>query len=109
MIRSASVLLILVSSPALAFGQGRLGVDFTRRLIQLVPGVYAYEGPLNGFCCDLKRKVPLKPGEQDIVRTNSLVVVTDEGVVVADGQPGRGPPDACRDPKGHRQAGAIRD
>ena len=86
MIRSASVLLILVLSPAIAFGQGRLGVDFTPSLIQLVPGVYAYEGPLNGYCCDVKRKVALKPGEQDIVRTNSLVVVTDEGVVVADGQ-----------------------
>ena len=42
MIRSAFVSLIFILSPALAFGQGRLWVDFTPRLIELVPGVYAY-------------------------------------------------------------------
>ena len=87
MIRSASVLLILFLSPALAFAQGRLWIDFTPRLIELVPGVYAYEGSQDGYCCDVNQKEPLGPNQQDqsTVRTNSLVVVTDDGVVVADG------------------------
>ena len=54
--------------------QGRLGVDFEPKLIPIVDGIYVYEGPL------------ALPGEAEIVRTNSLVVVTEQGVVVVDGQ-----------------------
>ena len=57
-----------------AHAQGRIGVDFTPGLVPIVEGVYAYEGPLH------------LEGEEEIVRTNSLVIVTDEGVVVVDGQ-----------------------
>jgi len=62
----------LMSAPS--FAQGTLGDDFNPKLIPIADGVYAYEGPLH------------LPGEDEIVRTNSLVVVTDEGVVVVDGQ-----------------------
>ena len=54
--------------------QGRLGVDFEPKLVPIVDGIYVYEGPL------------ALPGEVEIIRTNSLVVVTEEGVVVVDGQ-----------------------
>ena len=54
--------------------QGRPGVDFEPKLISIVDDIYVYEGPL------------ALPGEEEIVRTNSLVVVTEEGVVVVDGQ-----------------------
>lgn len=54
--------------------QGRLGDDFEPKLVSIVEGVYAYEGPL-----------PLA-GEDEIVRTNSLVVLTEDSVVIADGQ-----------------------
>lgn len=57
-----------------AFAQGRPGVDFSPGLVPIVEGVYAYEGPLH------------LEGEEEIVRTNSLVIVTDDGVVVVDGQ-----------------------
>ena len=57
-----------------ATAQGRPGVDFTPGLVPIVDGVYAYEGPLH------------LDGEAEIVRTNSLVIVTNEGVVVVDGQ-----------------------
>lgn len=57
-----------------AGAQGRLGVDFTPSLVPITTGIYVYEGPL-----------PLA-GEAEVVRTNSLVVVTDAGVVVVDGQ-----------------------
>lgn len=67
------VFLSLVLSPAV-LAQGKPGVDFTPKLVPIVEGVYAYEGPL------------ALPGEEEIVRTNSLVVVTGEGVVVVDGQ-----------------------
>ncbi len=66
--------LVFVLAPSVVLGQGRLGVDFTPKLIPIVEGVYAYEGPLE------------LPNEEEIVRTNSLVIVTDDGVVVADGQ-----------------------
>jgi hypothetical protein len=49
-------------------------VDFEPKLISIVDDIYVYEGPL------------ALPGEEEIVRTNSLVVVTEEGVVVVDGQ-----------------------
>ena len=70
-ILAASSVVLLGSTLA---AQGRLGVDFTPKLIPIVENIYAYEGPL------------ALPGEEEIVRTNSLVVVTDEGVVVVDGQ-----------------------
>ncbi len=70
----ASAVPALLLLPSLAWAQGRLGVDFTPKLIPLVENVYAYEGPLE------------LPNEEEIVRTNSLVIVTDAGVVVADGQ-----------------------
>lgn len=55
-------------------GQGTPGVDFEPGLVPLTDGVYVYEGPLH------------LDGEDQIVRTNSLVVVTSDGVVVVDGQ-----------------------
>ena len=64
---------VLLFAPPLA-AQGRMGVDFEPGLVPIVDGVYAYEGPLH------------LDGEEEIVRTNSLVVVTSEGVVVVDGQ-----------------------
>ncbi len=64
----------IIVSPILTVAQGRLGDTFTPKLIPIVENIYAYEGPLE------------LPGEAEIVRTNSLVIVTDEGVVVADGQ-----------------------
>ena len=64
----------IIVSPILTVAQGRLGDTFTPKLIPIVENIYAYEGPLE------------LPGEEEIVRTNSLVIVTDEGVVVADGQ-----------------------
>ncbi len=51
------------------------GADFTPSLIEIVPGVYAYEGGLQ------------LRGEEEILRVNSLVVITDEGILIADGQP----------------------
>ena len=36
--------LVVVLAPPLVFGQGRLGVNFTPKLIPIVEGVYAYEG-----------------------------------------------------------------
>ena len=57
-----------------ASAQGRLGIDFHPGLVPIAEGVYVYEGPLH------------LDGEEEIVRTNSLVVVTSEGVVVVDGQ-----------------------
>jgi len=71
---AADVLLLVLLGAAPVSAQGRLGVDFTPGLVPLVPGVYAYEGSLH------------LDGEDEVVRTNSLVVVTDEGVVVVDGQ-----------------------
>jgi glyoxylase-like metal-dependent hydrolase (beta-lactamase superfamily II) len=74
----ASLAAALVVSCCLAVvparAQGRPGVDFSPSLVPIVPGVYVWEGPL-----------PLA-GEAEVVRTNSLVVVTPEGVVVVDGQ-----------------------
>ncbi|MGE0043031.1 MAG: MBL fold metallo-hydrolase [Vicinamibacterales bacterium] len=69
---AAAALAAAFAVPAAA--QGRLGVDFTPSLVPITTGIYVYEGPL-----------PLK-GEAEVVRTNSLVVVTDAGVVVVDGQ-----------------------
>lgn len=70
---AAALACMLVASTHAA-AQGRLGVDFTPGLVLIAPGVYVYEGPLH------------LEGEEEVVRTNSLVVVTDEGVVVVDGQ-----------------------
>ena len=64
--------LLVVHAPI--SGQGTPGVDFEAGLVPLADGVYVYEGPLH------------LDGEEEIVRTNSLVVVTSEGVVVVDGQ-----------------------
>ena len=55
-------------------GQGHLGQDFTPGLVEITDGIWAYEGPLH------------LDGEDQVVRTNSLVVVTEEGVIVVDGQ-----------------------
>ena len=68
------VLASILTSVLPVAGQGRLGVDFTPGLTLIVEGVYAYEGPLH------------LEGEEEIVRTNSLIIVTDDGVVVVDGQ-----------------------
>ena len=65
---------LVTAAAAPAGAQGRLGEDFEPKLLPIVDGVYAYEGPL------------VLEGEEEIVRTNSLVVVTEEGVVVVDGQ-----------------------
>ena len=65
---------VLLASPMQVFGQGRLDVDFTPKLIPIAENVYAWEGPLH------------LTGEEEIVRTNSLVILTEEGVVVVDGQ-----------------------
>jgi len=66
-----------------------LGQDFTPGLVHIVDSVWVYEGPLH------------LDGEDEVVRTNSLVVVTGEGVVVVDGQDnpeeGRALLDAIRD------------
>ena len=67
----AALTTLLIAAPAAA--QGTPGVDWEPQLIHIRGGVYAYEGPLH------------LPGYDEIVRTNSLVVVTDEGVVVVDG------------------------
>ncbi len=72
--RVAALATVIIVSPLVTLGQGRLGVDFTPKLIPIVENIYAYEGPLE------------LPGQEEIIRTNSLVIVTDEGVVVADGQ-----------------------
>ncbi|MCH8818735.1 MAG: MBL fold metallo-hydrolase [Acidobacteria bacterium] len=56
-------------------GQGQRDADFTPSLIEIVEGVYAYEGGLQ------------LGGEEGILRVNSLVVVTDAGILIADGQP----------------------
>lgn len=69
-----SATLLTLAIPGVSLAQGRLGVNFQPKLIPIVKDVYAYEGPLH------------LAGEQEIVRTNSLVVVTEEGVLVADGQ-----------------------
>ena len=66
-----AALLVLYAPVA---GQGTPGVDFEPGLVPLTDGVYVYEGPLH------------LDGEDEIVRTNSLIVVTSEGVVVVDGQ-----------------------
>lgn len=73
LLRLAGYCLVLLI-PTLLYAQGRLGVDFERKLIPIVDGIYAYEGALE------------LPNEEEIVRTNSLIIVTDEGVVVVDGQ-----------------------
>ena len=65
--------LTLFNAVSLA-AQGRPGVDFEPGLTFITEGVYAYEGPLH------------LEGEEEIVRTNSLVIVTSDGVVVVDGQ-----------------------
>ncbi len=65
---------LLVAGVSGLGAQGVPGVDFTPQLVEIVPDVYVYEGPL------------ALQGEDEIVRTNSLVVVTEEGVVVVDGQ-----------------------
>ena len=65
---------VLLFCPTLLLSQGKLGVDFTPKLIQITEDIYAYEGPLE------------LPGEEEIVRTNSLIIITDAGVVVVDGQ-----------------------
>ena len=57
-----------------ASAQGHLGRDFTPGLVPIVDDVWVYEGPLH------------LDGEDQVVRTNSLVVVTDQGVIVVDGQ-----------------------
>ncbi len=54
--------------------QGHLGRDFTPGLVHIADSVWVYEGALR------------LDGEDEVVRTNSLVVVTGEGVVVVDGQ-----------------------
>ena len=69
---TAALLLLAASFPVAA--QGRLGADFTPGLVPIVEGIYVYEGPLH------------LQGEEEIVRTNSLVVLTDDGVVIVDGQ-----------------------
>jgi len=66
------VSLLFGASPASA--QGRLGQDFTPGLVHIVDSVWVYEGALR------------LDGEDEVVRTNSLVVVTTEGVIVVDGQ-----------------------
>jgi len=65
---------IFLLAASLLFAQGRLGMDFTPGLVPITEDVYAYEGQLQ------------LAGEEEILRVNSLVVVTDEGVLVADGQ-----------------------
>ena len=70
----AVIAFVLLASPGHGFAQGQPGVDFTPKLIPIAENIYAYEGPLH------------LPNEEQIVRTNSLVIVTDDGVVVADGQ-----------------------
>jgi len=72
--RVAALATAIIVSPILTVAQGRLGDTFTPKLIPIVENIYAYEGSLE------------LPGEEEIVRTNSLVIVTDGGVVVADGQ-----------------------
>lgn len=68
------IVVLLSLSSVTARAQGKLGVDFIPKLMPIVEGIYAYEGPL------------ALPGEEEVVRTNSLVVVTDEGVAVVDRQ-----------------------
>jgi cyclase len=70
----SSAVLLLLCTALPTWAQGRLGIDFTPGLVPIVPGIYAYEGPLE------------LEGEEEVVRTNSLVIVTSEGVVVVDGQ-----------------------
>ncbi|MGE3275000.1 MAG: MBL fold metallo-hydrolase [Vicinamibacterales bacterium] len=72
--RLLTALVLFVSCATAAAAQGRLGVDFTPSLVPITTGVYVYEGPL-----------PLQ-GETEVVRTNSLVVLTEAGIVVVDGQ-----------------------
>jgi cyclase len=62
---------MVFTAPLLAQGQQ----DFTPSLIEIVKDVYAYEGGLQ------------LGDEKEILRVNSLVVVTDEGILIADGQP----------------------
>jgi glyoxylase-like metal-dependent hydrolase (beta-lactamase superfamily II) len=69
-----AALAALAAGASTADAQGRLGDDFQPGLVPIVDGVWVYEGPLH------------LEGEEEVVRTNSLVVVTDEGVVVVDGQ-----------------------
>ena len=75
------ILTAFLLSGASLLAQGQQAGDFTPTLIEIVPGVYAYEGGL-----ELR-------DEEEILLVNSLVVVTDEGILIADGQP---TPDAGR-------------
>lgn len=75
---SSSAALFLLALAALPAGaQGHLGRDFEPGLVPVVDGVWVYEGPLH------------LDGEEEVVRTNSLVVSTGAGVVVVDGQDDR--------------------
>jgi len=57
------------------FSQGSLGEDFNPGLVFIADGVYVYEGYIR------------LGDEPEVLRVNSLVVITDEGILVADGQP----------------------
>ncbi|MEE8349197.1 MAG: MBL fold metallo-hydrolase [Acidobacteriota bacterium] len=75
---TSTKLLLLVGfllSAATLLGQAQPGVEFSPSLIKIVEGVYVYEGGL-----------PLGD-EDEILRVNSLVVITDKGILIADGQP----------------------
>jgi glyoxylase-like metal-dependent hydrolase (beta-lactamase superfamily II) len=76
--RVTALVLVLVGAfggtAAEVSAQGRPGIDFEPGLVPIEDGVYVYEGILR------------LDGEEEVVRTNSLVVVTAEGVVVVDGQ-----------------------
>ncbi len=68
------LLALMLFGVSSASAQGHLGQDFTPGLVRIVDSVWVYEGPLH------------LEGEDEVVRTNSLVVVTSDGVVVVDGQ-----------------------
>ena len=72
---TAVILAAFLLSGASLLAQGRPAAGFTPTLLEIVPGVYAYEGGL-----ELR-------DEEEILLVNSLVVVTDEGILIADGQP----------------------
>jgi len=71
---SIAVLLLMLPSVGPLSGQGRVGVDFEPGLVPIVEGVWVYEGALH------------LDGEAEQVRTNSLVVIDEAGIVVVDGQ-----------------------